>query len=215
MKKIALLSICLINACFALGQAGEAVYTLSGNDIVVKDKFVDAFFIEQNVVLTPYALKKTETVLASSPYGSFSLKLYKFNGYEGEPGVCNVIEVLKNGAKVLELKSSDGFENLSSYVDTESGFYCLITLSTNTYALIFNEYVYQSLPSMTSVVLIRNGQAKLVYNKRMYTKSISKQSGSFSMQLQANTVEYINPDTPANEAELHTLWWDGATLRFQ
>ena len=218
MKRIVLLSICLLNACFVFGQAGEAVYTLSGSNIIVKSKFVDTFYVKQNVVLTPYTLKKTETVLASSPYGSFSLKLYKFNGYEGYPGVCNVIEVLKNGVKVLELKNSLGFENLSSYVETESGFYGLVTLSTNTYALIFNEYIYASSPSMTSVVLIRNGQAKLVYNKEMYINSISKQSGSFSMQLQANTVEYVNPntpDTPANEAELHTLWWDGATLRFQ
>lgn len=210
-----LLLTCLVNAYLTFGQIGEAVYTLSGNDIIVKSKFVDAFFIEQNVVLTPYALKKTETVLASSPYGSFSLKLYKFNGYEGEPGVCNVIEVLKNGAKVLELKSSDGFENLSSYVSAENGFYSLITLSANTYALIFNEYIYVSSPFRVSVVLIRNGQVKLVYNKKMYINSISKQAGSFSMQLQANTVEYISPNVPANEAELHTLWWDGATLRFQ
>ena len=68
---------------------------------------------------------------------------------------------------------------------------------------------------MLSIVLIRNGQVKLVYNKKMYINSISKQAGSFSMQLQANTVEYVYGDTPANEAELHTLWWDGATLRFQ
>jgi hypothetical protein len=215
MKKIILLSICLVNACFAFGQAGEAVYTLSDSDITVKSKFVDTFFIEQNVVLTPYALKKTETILASSPYGNFSLKLYKFNGYEDEPGVCNVVEVLKNGAKVLELKNSLGFENMSSHVETESGFYGLITLAANTYALIFTEYIYASSPSMASIVLIRNGQVKLVYNKPMYIKSISKQAGSFNMQLQANTVEYISPNTPANEAKLHTIWWDGATLRFQ
>jgi hypothetical protein len=205
----------MVSAGSMFGQTGEAVCTLSGNDIVVKSKFIDTFYIKQNEVLTPYTLTKTETVLPSSSYGSFSLKLYKFNGYADEPGVCNVIEVLKNGVKVLELKNSLGFENLSSYVSSESGFYGLITLSANTYALIFNEYIYASSPSMISVVLIRNGQVKLVYNKEMYINSITKQSGSFNMQLQANTVEYIDPNTPYNEAELHTVWWDGATLRFQ
>jgi hypothetical protein len=140
--------------------------------------------------------------------------MYRFNGYEGEPGECNVIEVLRNGAKVLELKNSLNFENLSSRVKSESGFYGFITLSTNTYALIFTEPIFASQPPMVSIVLIRNGQVKLVYNKKMYIKSISR-SGRFSMQLQANTVEYINEYTPANTAELHTLWWDGATLRFQ
>jgi len=215
MRKLVLfLGISLFHI-FIYGQTGEAIYSLSGNDINVANKFVDAFFIEKGnaVVLTPYVLKQTETVIASSSYGSFSLKRYKFNGYEHEPGY-NVIELLKDGVSILELKSSNGFEPISSYVKSEVGFYSLITLASNTYALIFNEYIYESSPYMVSIVLIRNGQAKLVYNKRMYINSISKQSGSFSMQLQANTVEYIG-NNPINQAELHTVWWDGSTLRYQ
>jgi len=199
-----------ISACCvcAFGQTGEEIFDANFN---VKNKFIDTFFIEQNVVLTPYVLQK-ELALPSS-VGGFSLNVYKFNGYEDEPGY-NVIDLLKNGVTVLELKSSNGFETISSNVTSETGFYSFAVLNTNTFALIFNGYIFESSPSMVSIVIIHNGEAKLVYNKPMFINSI-QYTPNFSMELQANTVEYLDINKPINQAELHTVWWDGSTLRYK
>jgi len=209
--------ICLVYSIGAFGQTGEAIYSISGNTIVTKSTFIDTFFVDHSEILTPYVHKKTETIIPSSAYGVFSLRLSTFNGYEDEAGMCNVIEILRDGMRILQLTNSNGFESISSYVKTEKGDYTLVSLSTNTYALIFNEWIYASQPSMVSIILIRNGEVKLVYNKPMFINSLTKQAGSLSMTLQSNTSEYLDYDKdpkPVDPPELHTLWWDGSVLRF-
>lgn len=140
------------------------------------------------------------------------MKLHKFNGYENEPGMCNRIELFKNGIYFLSLQSSNGFEPISSYVSTETGNFTLVALDAHNYALIFTEYIYANDPSMVSIILINKGHAMLVYNKRMVINSITKQTGSFNMELQSNIIEEndqtVTPD-------VHNLWWDGSIIRFK
>jgi hypothetical protein len=215
-KSVLVIAICLVCSICAYGQTGEAIYSISGNNIVTKSKFIDPFFVDNSTTLTPYVLKTTTTLIPSSSYGSFSLKLLKFNGYESEPGICNVVQIFKNGTQVLQLLSSNGFRNMSSYINTETGEYTFVNLATDTYALVFNEWIYASQPSMVSIILFYKGQATLVYNKPMFINSLTKQTGILSMVLQADTSEYVDSDTvPVNPPDLHTLWWDGSVLRFQ
>jgi len=208
-KLILFITISLFCVC-AFGQTGEEIFDANFN---VKSKFIDAYYIEPNVVLTPYILQKSNAVFTSNS-GSFSVNYYKFKGSEYDPGY-NVIEILKNGTSVLQLKSSDGFESISSYVTGETGFYAYSSLDANTVALIFNGYIFASCPSMVSIVIIRNGTAKLVYNKPMFINSITyNKSYGFTMELQSNTVEYIN-NKPINQPALHKVWFEGSTLSYQ
>lgn len=209
MKKIVFFIIISLFPVCMFGQTGEEIFDANFN---VKNTFIDTFFIEKNVVLTPYVFQSSKPLFTNN-WGSFSLNLYKFNGYEHEPGY-NVIDILKNGASILSLKSSNGFEAISSYVKSETGFCAVSFLDANTVALIFNEYIYESSPYMASIVIIRDVVAKLVYNKPMYINSI-QYSPNFSMELQANTIEYTDSNTPINQPELHTVWWDGSTLRYK
>jgi hypothetical protein len=200
----------------AYAQNGEAIYDIGRNTIITKSKFIDNFFVESSSNLTPYVLKKTVTIIPSSAYGSFSLDFLKFKGYESEPGICNVVRVKKNGSPVLSLESSNGFAAISSYVNSESGDYSIVQVSSDTYVLIFNEWIYASQPSMVSIVLIRNGTAKLVFNKPAFINSIVKSNGSLSITLQSNTVEYIGDNnTPTTNAIIHTVMWDGEILKYQ
>jgi hypothetical protein len=212
MKKLFLLIvISWVNAC-AFGQTGVAIYSISEDTIVQKNEFIDAFYIDNSTTITPYEyISSISEVLMSDSCG-WSMTLHKFNGYENEPGMCNRIELLKKGTTYLSLQSSNGFEPISSYVNTETGNFTLATLDANNYALIFTEYIYANDPSMVSIILIHKGQAKLVYNKRMVINSITKQTGSFNMELQSNIIEENNQ---AGSPDLHTLWWDGIVLKFQ
>lgn len=216
MKKTVLFSIIAAVYMCAFAQTEEAIYSISGSSIVTKSKFIDPFVVDNSTVLTPYILKETATLIPSSIYGSFSLRLSKFNGYEGEPGFCNVIDVLKNETLALRLTNSSGFAKISSYVFGESGDYTFKNLAADTYILIFNEWIYASQPSMVTVILIRQGEVALVYNKPMFIYSMMQKDGDFSMVLQANTCEIVGDSTvPENAPDKHTLWWDGSVLRFK
>ncbi|MGV8091759.1 MAG: hypothetical protein AB2L24_07840 [Mangrovibacterium sp.] len=215
MKKyILLLATVLCLGIYA--QNSEAIYTVSGNTIITKSKFIDSFYLENSSNLTPYVSRKTETIIPSSSYGSFSLEFLKFNGYESEPGICNVIRIKKNDIQILNLESSNGFGAISSYVDSENADFSLVQVASNTYVLIFNEWIYASQPSMISIVLIRNGQVGLVFNKPGFVNSISKSNGNLNISLQSNTVEYRGDNnTPPANADTHSIWWDGNVLKFQ
>jgi len=218
-KSVLFLTICLLCSICTFGQTGEVIYSISGNDIVTKSKFIDSFYIDNSTSLTPYVHKETVTLIPSCSYGVFTLRLSKFNGYEGEPGICNVIEILRNGTQILQLANSNGFAKISSYINTESNDYVFVALSNDTYALIFTEWIYSSQPSMTTIILIHKEQAKLVYNKPMFINSITHQTGLLNMILQSNTSEYVG-DSAGNSIlttspDIHTLWWDGSVLKFQ
>ncbi len=212
MKKIlVLIIISLVYAC-AFGQTDEAIYSISEDTIVQKSKFVDPFYIDNSTIITPYKYVSSITAVLMSDSCGWSMALHKFNGYENEPGMCNRIELLKNGTYYLSIQSSNGFEPISSYVNTETGNFTLVTLDANNYALIFTEYIYANDPSMVSIILIHKGQAKLVFNKRMVINSITKQTGSLNMKFQSNIMEDNDPN---NSPDVHTLWWDGSILRFR
>lgn len=217
MNKIFIIILTSLISLNIFGQAGgEDIYTISENNIITKNKYIDSFYLDNTEILTPYIIKQESTLHNSIQYGSLSLKLYKFNGYESEPGFCNVIEILRDGTQILCLKNSNGFKSISSIIPSETGLYSSIFLAENTYALVFNEWIYASQPAMVSIILLRNGQASLVYNKPMFINSITKQSGNFNMVLQSNTVEYegLENPTPTTTPILHTIYWDGHILKF-
>lgn len=200
---------------YAYAQNGEGIYETNGNAIITKNKYIDTFFVESTSNLTPYVFKKTVTIIPTSTYGTFSLDFLMFNGYEYEPGYANVIRLSKDGSVVLSLENSNGFSSISSYVNSESGDYSIVQVAPDTYFLIFMEWIYASQPSMVSIVLIRNGEARLVFNKPAFIDSIIKSTGSLNITLQLNTVEYIEDNTPTNTPIIHNIIWDGGVLKYQ
>jgi len=219
MKKLCLFFLVFMNFVFvAYSQKGEAIYTISDNTISVKSQFLDSFYLGGMNNVTPYVLKKSEIIIpSSSSYGEISLQLLKFKNEENEPADFNVIEILKNGTKMLSLVDSNGFKKISSYVKSQSGFYTFITLTNDTYAFIFNGCIYASQPSLVTIILIHKGQPKLVYNKPMIITALTTQTGSLSMNLQANTCEYpnFNSTSPTEQPDMHSIWWDGSVLKYR
>jgi len=202
------------------GQTGEALYSLSGDEIIPKPQFISANFIDSSSPLIPYVLRKADTLITVNSYGSaYQLKLFKFNGYDAEPGFCNIIDIQRDGSSVFKMENSNGYASISSYVPSETGDYTFVSLGAETHILIFIEWIYSSQPSMVSIIVLHKNCTKLVYNKPMFIKSISKQTGlSLTIQLQSNTVEYggtINNPVELDTPNYHSIWWDGSVLRYQ
>ncbi|HKL92298.1 MAG TPA: hypothetical protein VJ871_03365 [Bacteroidales bacterium] len=220
MKRISIIVVLMVFSMALFGQKGEALYALSEDEVIPNCQYIDANFVDSSSPLTPYVLRKVDTLFTSDLDGSiYQLRQLKFNGYDGEPGICNVIDILRNGSSVLKMENSNGYASISSYVPTETGDYTFVSLGAETHILIFNEWIYASQPSMVSIIVLHKNCVKLVYNKPMFIRSISKKAGlSLTIQLQSNTVEYggiINNPVEMDTPDFHSIWWDGRVLRYQ
>lgn len=220
MKRISIIVVLMVFSMALFGQNGEALYALSGDEVVPNRQFIDANFVDSSSSLTPYVLRRVDTLFTSDLDGNvYQLRQLKFKGYDAEPGLCNVIDILRDGSSIFKMENSNGYASISSYVPSETGDYTFVKLGADTHILIFNEWIYASQPSMVSIIVLHKNCAKLVYSKPMFIRSISKLAGlSLTIQLQSYTVESggsksspVELDTP----EIHSIWWDGSVLRYQ
>lgn len=216
MKKIFYIIVFLVACFYSHGQTGEAIYSIINDDIVEKPKFIDSNPIDNSSSVEPYIPYGCDSV--SADYGSFYVKLSKYSGYNDEPGF-NVVEIQRNNLTIFKLENSNGYANLSSYVPSEHLNFSWVKLSPVTCALIFNECIFASQPSMVSIVVIHKNEAKLVFNKPLFIHSISKSTTEsfLNITLQSNTIEYGGPpESPValGTPSIHTIWWDGDVLRY-
>jgi hypothetical protein len=192
--------------------------------VETKSKFIEPFFVEPNVELTPYVLKHT-LVPVVTVNNRYFLKFYKFKGYENEPGY-NVVEIEREfyigqnrsimKLTLLQLQTSNGFAGLSQNQDSDiSSCFRVVKLADETYAVILKEWTYASQPPMVSIILIRQGYVSLVFNMPNFIESIISDSGQFDITLCSNTVEYGDNGQPLQDADRHHITWDGVYLRYQ
>ena len=215
MKRTILL-ISLIYSITVYPQTGTAIYSISGtNTINVNNNFIDTFYIHNGGNgTTPYTLKKQYPLTGmNAAYGQFTVKISKYKGYEDEAGIGNVVQLYRDNTCLVILSGSNGFTSLSSYVGGVTGDFLFKKLADDTYILIFTEWIYASQPPMVSIVLIYKDNAKLIFNKERFINSIKLTP--FEMEIQTNTVEYINDNTPANTADFHKIWWEENLLRYK
>ncbi len=110
MRKV--LSIIIAGIIFISVNAQTAVFSYSSSSITVNNNFVDELYHESHAGLTPYVLKSSEEMSVQN--NSYTIKCYKFNGWEDEMGDFNVIEIYHKGKSILQLKNDAGWD----YVQT-------------------------------------------------------------------------------------------------
>ncbi len=215
MKKL-IATIFLISSISSVARAktNEPIYTFADDTIVIKQKFIDGYYLGDLTETTPYVLTRTEEVRLPDSSGKSDLRLLKYRNDEDEWIEFNVIELVRNGVTTLQLQNTNGWGELSPSLNL-SGNYIRIELTNNTIALIFEEYIYASQPSNISIIIITENEAKLIYNKPMFINSVNITGNSFSMELQSNTVEYKANGTPYDAPITHKIWLQNNVLWFK
>ena len=243
MKKIysLLIAVILVNVT---STAQEQVFnTSSDGSIIVKSKFIDEFDNWPYENTTPYILKFSETIgiipqftinkdltlqkntiNKSDLNNSIALKMrYTIKGLrykcwtDADPGDFNVIEILFNNDTILTLKFDNGWDNMSTDYGSYTSKFCGIEkLGDNTYAAIFKGIDIMSQPPYLTIVVMKGGKASLVFNKPMIVNSIKTNSdGTKTFDLQENTVEWIDENTPANSPITHTMTIKDGNIYFK
>lgn len=224
MKKIyLLLFMAIFNQMAAIAQ--EQVFSIGNNgDIVTKAKFIEELYSGNYNNVTPYTLKFSESIKACAAEDKglnagliYTVEGLRYKGWENESGDFNVIEVLFSGKTLLTLKYADGWDKMSTdYSDYTSKFCGIEKLSDDTFAAIFKGVDIMSQPPYLTIIVMKDGKAKVVFNKPMTINSINANAdGSKTFDLQENVVEWIDENTPANSPITHTMTIKDGNIYFK
>ena len=141
----------------------------------------------------------------------------RYKGWDNESGDFNVIEILFGNDTLFTLKYADGWDNMSTDYGSYTSKFCGIEkLGNNTFAAIFKGVDIMSQPPYLTIVVMKGGKASLVFNKPMIINSIKTNSdGTKTFDLQENTVEWIDENTPANSPITHTMTIKDGNIYFK
>lgn len=141
----------------------------------------------------------------------------RYKGWDNESGDFNVIEILFGNDTLFTLKYADGWDNMSTDYGSYTSKFCGIeNLGNNTFAAIFKGVDIMSQPPYLTIVVMKDGKANLVFNKPMIINSIKTNSdGTKTFDLQENTVEWIDENTPANSPITHTMTIKDGNIYFK
>ncbi|WP_302434255.1 hypothetical protein [uncultured Prevotella sp.] len=141
----------------------------------------------------------------------------RYKGWDNDPGDFNVIEISYGKDTLFTLKYDDGWDNMSTDYGSYTSKFCGIEkLGNNTFAAIFKGVDIMSQPPYLTIVVMKGGKASLVFNKPMIINSIKTNSdGTKTFDLQENTVEWIDENTPANSPITHTMTIKDGNIYFK
>jgi hypothetical protein len=204
MKRLLILTISVV--CGILSYAQTSVFSY-GEDETIKTKsaFLDPIDTNPNKTASCPLIKEVSLSVSSFKY---SVKLKGYEGWENEPGDYHVIEILCNGRSVFEMRYDDGwnyFYLAKDYIKSPNTPFKEFNLSSDCKALVFTGITIGSQPPFTTIVILRNGKATLVYNKEGYINDMETIGNVVKLKLQLNTVEYHDDNIPYNEAEVAEL----------
>ena len=186
----------LFSLCSLAGYAQEAVFSYGTDGQII----VDSTYI---VPLYPHteenkskATELTESMEVSTLSGNlYTVKAFQIKNWD--TGDFQYVEMYKDGQKIYELSNGNGWINFPNEYSGSSVPHCcyVANMGKDAVALIFHEVSYGSnLPNMTIIVL-KDNQATLVYNRECSINEIvlPKQEMEISFDEEApnsHTIDY-------------------------
>ena len=171
MKTLILSSLLLCCALPAVAQ--HDIYALNVRGEVVADSaFIDPFvWINPTVEYEPLY---SRTLFTPGLSGSYTVKLYRYKNSENDGGYFSIVEIDCGSKQVLRMIQTGGWDKFDPDYSPTSDYYKLVRLDDSTYALLFVGFNYASEPGLLTIVILRGGQATLVYNKGRHITSLTE-----------------------------------------
>ncbi len=199
-------------------SAQQPVFSYGSNGtIIANTQYVGSFYNEAWNDITPYIPRK-EVSVNTNTGTHYTVRLLKYNHWENEPGDYTVIEIRYKNNTILTITDGDGWDYFYTEKDTatqQKPVYILPMPNGCTF-IIFTGITITSQPPFFTVVALKNGEAKLVYNRRSYINDITRSGNSTIFHLQENTLEYsVSDKIPDNSPILHTLTFKDGMIYYQ
>lgn len=206
-KEILVILFAQLIVCSSLAQSNEEIVAsnLDGK-ILSSGNFIDALNAESKNVVPFHKVSTTEVRNES---GVFTVHLYYYKGWENEGGGCNVIEIQRNGEKLMQLENSDAWDaNRFELKElSKNGYYISVSINPTTTILFFEGFVRGSQPAPVTIIALNKDGARVLFNRSYIVNEFNKTTNSFSLDLW--------DDADSDLADHFRLWLDNNTIKFQ
>ena len=213
MKLAKLIILCLLCCVQAVAQTEvENIYTFDEKgEIVVNEKFIEQNVEFNDQSVKPYKLVGITNFEVHSK--KYELHVLNYKGWEDEAGDFHVIRLYHDGNQILEfaddgswigdllfkegqtwlrdpIRSIDCGGTPFSHIQdllgehaTHKGHCLVYPLANDAAALLFQGFTYGTGETLTTIIAIRDGKAKVVYNKCWYVTGIYANENKFELYL--------------------------------
>jgi len=217
MKRTFFLFMLLLNLN-AVAQTGTNIFSYGTNgEILPVNTFItNGIMTWGNYPLLPY---KTSIVTSPDKARSYKVVLEKID----EPGsekMFNSIKIvnIKTNQTLLKLQNEEVWTNTKSWSDgAVDNDYISVPLSDKAVALIFIGWCYDITPSLTTIVVLKDGKATLVFNKNCDSLNYQQTSSTFSVtyaeiiqEMDGN--EHLIPSD--KDLKKFRIWKEGEMLKY-
>jgi hypothetical protein len=220
MKKILLLGLMFSLFTIVKAQKGTDIFHYGTKGEVV----ASTAFIAQNmmpwrndIVAVPY---KTCNINSENGDNSYKINLQTFNYPDIENSFgCIQISNARNDSILLTLKNLEVWVNTKFWSNNKTdNDFIPIHLSEETLALVFTGWSYNSTPPLTTIVILKDGKATLVFNKYCNILDFQQDASHFSFTYANEFQEYSGKDNkfqPSDkDLKKFKVWKEGNMLKY-
>lgn len=206
-------------------QTGTPVFEVGANGtIATNPALIEPFYDIPKIKTLSYI--SNNPVRISVGKKDYDIKTGCLEQWDDFGYTFNVITIYSGVRKIFELRQPDnwrytyGIPRKVSYRQyTDNQYFIPIALSEKAVALAFVGWPYGGDTSYLTIIALTGSDAKLVFNKHMNINAIIRSGNSYSLELQANIVEYGEDgkpfDTPNNVPDIHYLEVKDGLLYFR
>ena len=228
MKNIFVLVIVFLYSILSFSQNAVNIYTLSDGAIDVNTDFQAKSNIGNSTGITPYQEIGTVSFVANSR--NYTLSVLNYNGWENDGGDFRVIRLYENNQSILEFideeawigkKVEDEYQAtpFSAYKDdvvkhAVCNDHCIVyPLKNGVTALLFEGFSWSSQVPLLTIVVIKDGNAKVVFNQSWAVEAFNAHPKEFELIL----IDYFQEEYDNNwHPDRHRIYaTSDGTMRFE
>ena len=206
--KCLLLSVFMFYAtALCMGQSVKtSIYSVENNIVMVKNEFVSKMDYTNYSGIKPFTNISSVSFQSLDNQNNYHATFYRYNGWDGESGDFQSVDIKRNGRSIFQLDNQDG------WIITNQ---CYEQLDSTTTLLYLVGQVYNNNPGFLTLVLLKNDVATLIFNKEFAISSVERANEIFTMYLQDGFNEYIeSTGTTVNNRGRYKINWENGLLYF-
>jgi len=169
----------LWGVAFALA-AQERIFDSGASQVLSKSIFIDNFDSDRYSTSVPLTLLKSTKVVTDKEY---IVNCLRYRNWGEDPGDFHCIMITVGGKVIFTLENGLGWDNFSSRFPSSYTSFYMTKLDARTTALFFVGASIMSQPEYLTIVVLRNGKATLVFNKKYVIGDMVESSNSTLFKL--------------------------------
>ena len=192
------------------------IYSVQNNSIIVKSEFISRMNNVYCSEITPYTTVDSVYFQSLDAQDGYLVTMCRYKGWDGEAGDFQAIDIKRNSKSIFKLDNQDGWVTQPSLLCPSNNVLSYVEhLDSSTVLLYLVGYAYNSNPGFLTLIILKEGQAYIIFNKEYAVNQIEKTDGRLTINLSDRYEEYAETSaTPVNNPSKHKITWENGVLNF-